>query len=87
MKCCSYTLACYCYFFCLLTFANTPPEIQLALTYHSDIEVSEYWVSEKLDGIRARWDGRQLLSRSGKPFYPPAWFIAYFPAEALDGEL
>jgi DNA ligase-1 len=75
------------YFYCLPNYANTRPEIELSVNYHADINVSEYWVSEKLDGIRARWDGQQLLSRGGKPFHSPAWFIAYFPVEALDGEL
>jgi DNA ligase-1 len=68
-------------------YASTRPEIQLSVAYKANINVSEYWVSEKLDGIRARWDGRQLISRGGKLFHPPAWFVAYFPAEALDGEL
>jgi DNA ligase-1 len=75
------------FFYCLPNYAKTPPEIQLAVTYNKDINVSEYWVSEKLDGIRARWDGQQLISRGGKLFHAPAWFTAYFPAEVLDGEL
>lgn len=46
------------------------------------------WVmSEKLDGVRGFWDGKQLLSRSGKKFNPPAWFVANYPPFAIDGEL
>src|SRR5690606_19953338 len=29
--------------------------------------VDEYWVSEKLDGVRARFDGRRLWTRGGLP--------------------
>jgi DNA ligase 1 len=46
-----------------------------------------YLVSEKLDGIRATWDGRELKTRSGSLLHPPRWFRAQLPAHALDGEL
>ncbi len=46
-----------------------------------------YWVSEKLDGVRAYWDGAQLWTRGGLAITPPAWFTAGWPAQALDGEL
>lgn len=51
------------------------------------IHLPDYWVSEKLDGVRARWDGRRLLSRSGKVIAAPAWFTQGWPAVAMDGEL
>lgn len=46
-----------------------------------------FLVSEKLDGVRALWDGRQLRFRSGAPIVAPAWFTAALPPLALDGEL
>ena len=47
-----------------------------------------FWMSEKLDGVRACWTGDRLLSRTGKPFAPPAGWAAALPrAVALDGEL
>nr|WP_255527463.1 MULTISPECIES: DNA ligase [unclassified Luteimonas] len=49
--------------------------------------VDEYWVSEKLDGVRARWDGRRLWTRGGLPVDAPAWFTAGWPALRMDGEL
>jgi DNA ligase-1 len=67
--------------------AQERPAIMLAQTYHSDLDVSEYWVSEKLDGVRARWDGKQLVSRGGNVFAAPPWFVIGFPEQALDGEL
>ena len=59
----------------------------LANAYRGDIDLSRYWVSEKLDGVRALWDGHALYSRRGNRFHAPAWFVDGFPAEALDGEL
>jgi len=44
-------------------------------------------ISEKLDGVRAWWDGRDLRFRSGKPIAAPRWFLADLPAYPLDGEL
>ena len=48
-----------------------------------------YWMSEKLDGVRAVWDGAGgFWSRTGKPFRAPGWFQALMPAGVvLDGEL
>lgn len=59
----------------------------LASNHHGGIAVGEYWVSEKLDGVRARWDGRRLLTRGGHVIASPAGFTAGWPALAMDGEL
>lgn len=64
-----------------------PPDLLLAKTYTDDIAIADYWVSEKLDGVRAYWDGQQLLSRQGNVLHAPAWFVAEFPRVKLDGEL
>jgi DNA ligase-1 len=60
-----------------------------ATVYRDDLvaPLSEYRVSEKLDGVRAFWDGAQLQTRSGHPISAPDWFIAKLPRVALDGEL
>jgi DNA ligase-1 len=68
------------------TAANEPP-LLLAERYQGGIDVSQYWVSEKLDGVRTYWDGRQLRFRSGNVIQAPAWFTAALPAHPLDGEL
>ena len=52
-----------------------------------DIDPAGFLVSEKYDGVRAVWDGRQLRSRSGLPIAAPGWFLQRLPALALDGEL
>ena len=63
------------------------PAMLLAEVYGTDIDVSQYWVSEKFDGVRAQWDGRTLRFRGGGIVPAPAWFTAGFPAQPLDGEL
>jgi len=69
------------------TFAGESPVIMQAKKYAAGVAVAEYFVSEKLDGVRARWDGKQLVSRHGNVFAAPAWFVSSFPRRVLDGEL
>lgn len=82
-----YFILCGILFFSAVTQAANPPPIQLATVYHQGINVKAYWVSEKLDGIRAYWDGKNLLSRKGNIFRAPEWFSKGFPDTPLDGEL
>ncbi|WP_261397085.1 DNA ligase [Photobacterium rosenbergii] len=50
--------------------------------------LGEYFASEKLDGIRAIWTGRELITRQGNPINAPAWFVAPLPKDMwLEGEL
>jgi DNA ligase-1 len=51
------------------------------------IDVADYWLSEKLDGVRAYWNGGQLVTRSGNVISAPKWFTHGWPAIPLDGEL
>ena len=64
-----------------------PPSLLLANTWREDIDLARYWVSEKLDGVRAYWNGETLTSRKGNRFNAPAWFTEGFPRVPLDGEL
>ena len=69
--------------------AARAPSLLLANIYRGDLDLDldQYWVSEKLDGVRARWDGETLTSRNGNRFNAPPWFIEHFPRVPLDGEL
>ncbi|KAK0522280.1 hypothetical protein OC834_006343 [Tilletia horrida] len=50
--------------------------------------VAGWLVSEKLDGIRAMWDGSNLHTRSGNTILAPSFFTDQLPADVcLDGEL
>ena len=66
---------------------KTSPDVLLAQNAPPGLDPAGYWVSEKLDGVRALWDGRLLRFRSGRTVAAPAWFIAKLPATPLDGEL
>lgn len=63
------------------------PSVMLAKNYKAQ-DVHNWWVSEKLDGVRAIWDGQQFWSRSGNRIHAPEEFCAEFPKDVvLDGEL
>lgn len=66
---------------------DSGPPLLLAESWDSATDLSDWWMSEKLDGVRAYWDGKQFLSRQGNLYHAPAWFIEGLPATALDGEL
>ena len=63
------------------------PALMLANSYRSSMVLTDYWVSEKYDGVRGYWDGRALWTRGGVRVAAPAWFTAGWPAVAMDGEL
>ena len=63
------------------------PELTLANVYQKGMPLDGYWVSEKLDGVRAYWTGERFLSRGGHEYRAPGWFTRGFPARPLDGEL
>lgn len=63
------------------------PGLMLAKVYRGGVPLADYWVSEKYDGVRGYWDGRQLLTRGGRRIAAPDWFTAGWPAQPLDGEL
>lgn len=54
---------------------------------YSEQDPTNYWISEKLDGVRAIWDGTNFVSRGGNTFPAPQWFRDLMPAFTLDGEL
>jgi DNA ligase-1 len=75
------SLACDCH--------SEQPKLLLANTYHAakPIEITDYWVSEKLDGIRAYWDVSELMTRNGHLIQLPAPLKKTLPNIVLDGEL
>ncbi len=52
-----------------------------------ELQLGHYWMSEKLDGIRALWTGKELLTRKGNPIIAPDWFTQSLPNTPLEGEL
>lgn len=62
------------------------PDLMLLHNYTNQ-NVSGWVMSEKLDGVRGYWDGKQLFTRGGVALAAPAYFIRDFPPFAIDGEL
>lgn len=64
------------------------PAILLAHPWDSQSDLTGWWISEKLDGVRAYWDGKQFISRQGNVYMAPDWFVEGLPDDIhLDGEL
>jgi DNA ligase 1 len=66
--------------------SKAPPVI-LAESWDGVSDPTGMLLSEKLDGVRAYWDGKQFLSRQGNVFAAPSWFSNGLPSTTLDGEL
>lgn len=64
----------------------TPP-ILLAHKWKNESDPTGWWMSEKLDGVRAYWDGTTFYSRMGNVYHAPEWFTNQLPRDPLDGEL
>ncbi len=62
------------------------PHLLLLKTYKGQ-DITGWVMSEKLDGIRAYWDGKRLISRGGNEIFAPAWFTEDYPPFEIDGEL
>lgn len=69
--------------------SKKPPQVLLLMDYHKakPHNLQEYVMSEKLDGVRALWNGKQLITRNGRVINAPACFTKDFPPFMLDGEL
>ncbi|AKU93349.1 DNA ligase (ATP) [Labilithrix luteola] len=67
--------------------ADIDIEVLLAKPWTDKVDPTGWWMSEKLDGVRAIWKDGEFWSRNGKPFYAPDWFKAQMPSTQLDGEL
>ncbi|MGL5046957.1 MAG: DNA ligase [Shewanella sp.] len=81
-----------CWLVALANVQASPPKIQLATEFDAtkisqDINIQDFFVSEKLDGVRGYWNGRALYTRQGNAIAAPIWFTAHFPNYPLDGEL
>src|SRR4051812_48532035 len=58
------------------------------MVMHHRFDFFPRWLSEKMDGIRAYWNGEKLITRHGKEVPCPEWFIEGLPSDIhLDGEM
>jgi DNA ligase 1 len=58
---------------------QTAPALLLAHSWDNEQDLTGWWLSEKLDGVRCYWTGKVLLSRQGNRFYAPDCFWLVFP--------
>lgn len=85
-----YLAVCLVLILCLwpvINYAKTPPPLVLSKLYQANEQLTNYWVSEKYDGVRAYWDGKALYTRSGNVINAPKYWLTGFPSTPLDGEL
>ena len=66
-----------------------PEKVMLAKKYvDGKTNPVGWYMSHKIDGIRATWDGSKLLTRGGNEIFAPSWFLESLPEDfTLDGEL
>ena len=67
--------------------SSAAPKILLAESWDNERDLTGWYMSEKLDGVRAYWTGEYFVSRQGNKYLAPSWFTAGFPKTPLDGEL
>ena len=67
--------------------ATAGPPLLLAQNWDNATDLTDWWMSEKLDGVRAYWNGSGFLSRQGNRYHAPDWFVEGLPNMPLDGEL
>lgn len=63
------------------------PEVMLAHKYQERYHKGPFFMSEKLDGIRAIMFNGKLYSRNGLIIHAPQWFLDAIPEGTYDGEL
>lgn len=67
--------------------AGQPISVMLAKTWKGKRDPKGWHMSEKLDGMRAYWTGKRMLTRNGNPIHLPTWLEQILPRTVLDGEL
>lgn len=77
------------FFISLLSFLSA--DVLLLSTYTKDSikdeDLKDFVMSEKYDGVRAIWDGKNLYTRNKHKIQAPKFFTQHFPNFRLDGEL
>lgn len=62
-------------------------DIMLATDWDPTEDPTGFWMSEKLDGVHAIWDGTTFKTRAGNALNAPEWFTRHMPQDRLQGEL
>lgn len=67
--------------------AEALSHLQLASVYSGQVDLKDYYVSIKYDGLRVSWDGKVLKTRAGNWLPLPKELMEQLPNFALDAEL
>jgi ATP-dependent DNA ligase len=54
---------------------------------NSTMDPTGWYLTEKFDGMRLYWDGKEFFTRQGKKVKAPLSFTSKMPSVSLDGEL
>lgn len=73
--------------FILFTFSYSLELVKPDIYDEKKHNIENWLMSEKLDGVRAVWNGKNLETKNKNKIFAPAWFTKDFPPFALDGEL
>ena len=74
-------------FFITISFCHCIDFVKPSIYNENFHKVDNWIMSEKLDGIRAIWTGKELLTKNGNKIFAPDFFTKDFPPFILDGEL
>lgn len=77
-------IACLCAGFC---FSLSAEVAEFSVYKKENLSNTNYLVSEKFDGVRGVWNGKELRTKRGNLINAPHCFLKDFPPFALDGEL
>jgi DNA ligase-1 len=66
---------------------STKPPMMLLETWDGKLDPTGWYFSEKYDGVRGWWDGKEFVSRGGNAYVAPALFKAKMPRTVIEGEL
>ena len=61
--------------------------VEFSIYKKDNLSNATYLVSEKFDGVRGVWDGKELKTKRGNLINAPHCFVKNLPPFALDGEL
>jgi len=65
---------------------NDISELLMLAKIWKEEDPTGWWISEKLDGIRAFWDGSKFYTKLGNEIWVPKFITNSLPKIALDGE-
>jgi DNA ligase-1 len=70
-----------------LTLDSSKKLLMTATLWDNAKNPTDWWMTEKYDGMRLYWNGTQFLTRQGNKVNAPDFITKQLPNVPLDGEL